>query len=87
MQYDFNWKTLSAMAGVTEWNSYFRLFPGAIRSPQVVLFFTHLLRHIPGKLRIVWDGLAAHRRGRRGISFDSSAGGSGSSSFPAAPRN
>src|SRR3989454_8940916 len=31
LQYHFNWKTLSAMAGVTWWNFYFRLFPGAIR--------------------------------------------------------
>ena len=36
LQYHFNWKTLSAMAGVTWWNFYFRLFPGTIRSPQVV---------------------------------------------------
>jgi hypothetical protein len=26
LQYHFNWKTLSAMAGVTWWNFYFRLF-------------------------------------------------------------
>jgi len=38
LQYHFNWKTLSAMAGVTWWNFYFRLFPGTIRSPQVVEF-------------------------------------------------
>jgi transposase len=63
LQYHFNWKTLSAMAGVTWWNFYFRLFPGAIRSPQVILFLAHLLCHIPGKLLIVWDGLAAHRSG------------------------
>jgi hypothetical protein len=50
LQYHFNWKTLSAMAGVTWWNFYFRLFPGSIRSPQVVEFLSHLLRHIPGKV-------------------------------------
>jgi transposase len=61
LQYHFNWKTLSAMAGVTWWNFYFRLFPGAIRSPQIILFLSHLLRHIPGKLLIVWDGLPGHR--------------------------
>ena len=61
LQYHFNWKTLSAMAGVTWWNFYFRLFPGAIRSPQIIEFLTHLLRHIPGKLLIVWDGLPGHR--------------------------
>ena len=61
LQYHFNWKTLSAMAGVTWWNFYFRLFPGAIRSPQIIVFLSHLLRHIPGKLLIVWDGLPGHR--------------------------
>ena len=61
LQYHFNWKTLSAMAGVTWWNFYFRLFPGAIRSPQIIEFLSHLLRHIPGKLLIVWDGLPGHR--------------------------
>ena len=49
------------MAGVTWWNFYFRLFPGSIRSPQVVEFLHHLLRHIPGKLLVVWDGLKSHR--------------------------
>ena len=61
LQYHFNWKTLSAMAGVTWWNFYFRLFPCAIRSRQIVEFLSHLLRHIPGKLLIVWDGLPGHR--------------------------
>jgi len=48
LQFHFNWKMLSAMAGVTWWNFYFRLFPGAIRSPQIIVFLAHLLRHIPG---------------------------------------
>ena len=61
LQYHFNWKTLSAMAGVTWWNFYFRLFPGAIKSPQVVEFLRHLMRHLPDKLLIIWDGLPSHR--------------------------
>ena len=61
LQYHFNWKTLSAIAGVTWWNFYFRLFPGAIRSPQIIQFLAHLSRHIPGKLLIIWDGLPGHR--------------------------
>ena len=61
LQYHFNWKTLSAMAGVTWWNFYFRLYPGTIRSPQVIHFLGHLLRHLRGKLLIVWDGLQSHR--------------------------
>ena len=46
---------------MTWWNFYFRLFPGAIRSPQIILFLSHLQRHIRGKLLIVWDGLPGHR--------------------------
>ena len=55
LPYHFNWRILSAMAGVTWWNFYFRLFPGAIRSAQVIEFLTHLLRHVPGKLLIIWQ--------------------------------
>ena len=61
LQYHFNWKVLSATAGITWWNFYFRLYPTTIRAPQVVDFLGHLLRHLPGKLLVVWDGLPAHR--------------------------
>jgi transposase len=61
LQYHFNWKLLSAMAGITWWRFYFRLFPGAIRGPQVIEFLTHLLAHLPGRLLVIWDGLPAHR--------------------------
>ena len=61
LQYHFNWKTLSAIAGITFWNFYFRLYPGAVRGPQVVDFFKHLSRHLRGKVLIVWDGLPCHR--------------------------
>lgn len=61
LQFHFNWKTLSAIAGVTWCNFYFQLLPGSIRAPQVIVFLKHLLRHIPGKLLVVWDGLPSHR--------------------------
>ena len=61
LQYHFTWKTLSAIAGITLWNFYFRLFPGAIKAPQIVEFLEHLLRHLPGKLLVIWDGLPGHR--------------------------
>jgi hypothetical protein len=64
LQYHFNWKLLSAMAGVTLWNFYFRLFPGTIRSPPVIEFLTHLLRHLPGKVLVIWDGATTHRSKR-----------------------
>ena len=31
------------------------------RGPDVVRFLQHLLRHIPGKLLIIWDGSPIHR--------------------------
>jgi transposase len=61
LQHHFNWKSLSAAAGITWWNFYFRLYPGTIRAPQVVDFLGHLLRHLPGKLLVIWDGLPQHR--------------------------
>src|SRR6476469_10830114 len=53
LQYHFNWKTLSAMAGVTWWNFYFRLYPGRIRSPQLFEFLSHLMRHIHSNLLVI----------------------------------
>lgn len=46
---------------MTWWNFYFRLYPGAIRSAQVVDFLGRLLAELPGSLLIIWDGLAVHR--------------------------
>jgi transposase len=31
-----------------------------IRGPEVVRFLQHLLRHIPGKLLVIWDGAPIH---------------------------
>lgn len=61
LQHHFNWKVLSAAAGITWWNFYFRLYPGAIHATEVVDFLDHLLRHLQGKLLVVWDGLPQHR--------------------------
>jgi transposase len=49
------------MAGVTWWNFYFKLYPGSIRSTQVVQFLSHLMRHIPTKMLVIWDGIPTHR--------------------------
>lgn len=61
LQYSFNWKQLSLIAGVTVANFYFRFFHGAIKSPQLVEFLKALMRQIRGRLLIIWDGLPAHR--------------------------
>lgn len=61
LEYNFNWKSLSAVAGLTLRNFYFRLYPGAVKSAQVVNFLEALQRHIREPLLVVWDGLPAHR--------------------------
>jgi transposase len=33
---------------------------GSFKGPDIVRFLHHLLRHIDGKLMIIWDGLPAH---------------------------
>ncbi len=37
------------------------LQPEAFRGPCVVHFLRHLLRHIAGKLLVIWDGSPIHR--------------------------
>ena len=64
LQFNFNWNKLSAIAGVTWWNFYFQLHSGAIKGPHVITFLKHLMRHIGGKLLVIWDGLPAHRSAR-----------------------
>lgn len=61
LQYNFNWKSLSAVAGLTLLNFYFRLYPGSVKGEQVVDFLAALMRHIHQPLIVVWDGLPAHR--------------------------
>jgi transposase len=61
LQYSFSWKQLSVIAGISYWRFYFRLHPGAIRTPQVLEFLKALQVTIGRKLLIIWDRLQAHR--------------------------
>jgi transposase len=61
LQYSFNWKMLSAAAGLTFHDLYFRFYDGAIASRQVVEFLQALERQIDRPLLLIWDRLAAHR--------------------------
>jgi transposase len=61
LQFHFNWKTLSVIAGITWWNFYFKLFPGAVKAPQIIQFLEHLMRHLHRPLLVIWDGLPGHR--------------------------
>ena len=60
-QFNFNGEKLSASAGLTLRNFYFRLYPGAIGEQEVIHFLKALVRHIQHPLLIVWDRLPAHR--------------------------
>ena len=40
---------------------YFQVHEKAITSQEVIRFLEHLLRHIEGKLLIVWEGAMIHR--------------------------
>ena len=58
----FNWPKLSAISAVTpNPHAYLPLVRGTITSPQVIAFVRHLLRWIPGRIFLFWDGLNTHR--------------------------
>jgi transposase len=61
IQFHFNWKQLSMIAGVSLSSAYFRLHEGSIKSPQIVEFLKALVKQVGRRLLIVWDGLKAHR--------------------------
>ena len=53
---------LSAISAITpQGKLYMMVQDHSFHSPDVVRFLKHLLRHIPGKLLIVWDGSTIHR--------------------------
>jgi transposase len=62
------WRTrdhLSAISAISpEGKLYFHGQEGAIDSADVVAFLEHLLREVPGRMVIVWDGSPIHRSHR-----------------------
>jgi transposase len=61
LAFNFNYETLSAVAGMTFWNFYFQLFPKSIRSPQVIEFLGHLKRYLRRPVLVIWDRLSSHK--------------------------
>lgn len=56
------WDHLSVISAITpEGKLYTMIQDRAFTSEDIVRFLKHLMRHIAGKLLIVWDGLPAHR--------------------------
>ena len=60
LQYNFNWKMLSAAAGLTFHDLYFRFYEGTIASQQVVEFLQALERQIDRPLLLIWDRLPTY---------------------------
>jgi DDE superfamily endonuclease len=53
---------LSVMGGITpEGKLYLMVQEKAYRGRDVARFLKHLLRHIAGKLLVIWDGAPIHR--------------------------
>jgi transposase len=53
---------LSVISGITPEGRLLMLVQErAYKSPDVVRFLKHLLRHLPGKLLVIWDGAPIHR--------------------------
>jgi transposase len=53
---------LSAISAITpEGQLLMQVQDHAYTSVEVVTFLRHLLRHMPGKLLIIWDGASIHR--------------------------
>lgn len=56
------WEHLSVISAITpEGKLYTWIQEKAFTGKNIVRFLKHLLRHIAGKLLIIWDGLPAHR--------------------------
>src|SRR5690242_19111492 len=52
VQFHFNWKHVSAIAGLTRANFLFRLYDGAVKSAQIVEFLQALRAQLKRKLLI-----------------------------------
>ena len=61
LEFCFNWKTLSAMAGVSLYQFYFKLVEGSVKTAQVIEFLGQLQERIAQPMLVIWDGLAAHK--------------------------
>ena len=60
LEFNFNWKRVSAIAGVGFYELWFALHEGTLRAPQIIEFVKQLRARIGQKLRLVWEGLRSH---------------------------
>jgi transposase len=58
----FTRKHLSVISGITPTGQLLlQMRDRSLRGPDVVRFLQHLLRHISGRLLVIWDGAPIHR--------------------------
>ena len=55
IQFHFNWKQLSVIAGLSRLQCLFRFHPGSIKKEQIVLFLKALKTHLKRPLLIIWE--------------------------------
>lgn len=56
------WEHVSVISAITpDGKLYTQTQAASFRGPAIVRFLKHVLRHIRGKLLVVWDRLSAHR--------------------------
>ena len=61
LQYSFSREQLSVIADLSYWRICFRLFSGALKTPQFVEFLQALQATTGKNLPAIWDRLQAHR--------------------------
>jgi transposase len=57
-----SWTKLSTIGGITSNGQFLQqTHKGSIKTPQVIAYLTHLLRHLPGSVTVVLDNASIHR--------------------------
>lgn len=58
----YRWPKFSAISGVSDAGKlYILVRPGTIATKQVLVFLRHLLRHVRGRVIVIWDNINPHR--------------------------
>lgn len=58
----YRWPKFSAISGVSDKGKlYILVRPGTIATKQVLVFLRHLLRHVRGRVIVIWDNINPHR--------------------------
>lgn len=62
-----NWERMSAIGGLAyrrdggQHRVFVRFHMGPVRAPQILAYLKHLMRHVSGRVTVIWDRLQGHR--------------------------